>query len=146
MKIEQSIRIDASPTQLWEVLTNPDYTEQYMYNCRVNTDWELGSEITWKGNFRGYNAFQKGEVVEYEPMSHLKYTTFDPNYGLPDEPENYIHVGYHVHKSGDGSLLTVDNETFDGDKKRLAHIKQGWETVLNGIKEVAEEAESRSKS
>jgi len=146
MKAEQSIRINASPTLLWEVLTNPDYTEKYMYNCRVKTDWEIGSEITWKGNFRGYNAFQKGEVLEYDPISHLKYTTFDPNYGLEDKPENYIHVGYHVHKSGDESLLTVDNETFDGDDKRLEHIKQGWETVLKGIKEVAETVEANSQN
>ena len=142
MKTEQSIRIDANPKDLWEILTKPEYTEQYMFNCRVNTDWQLGSEITWKGNYQGYEAFQKGEVLEYEPPGHLKYTTFDPNYGMEDISENYIHVGYHVHKSGDGSLLTVDNETFDGDHKRLEHIKQGWNTVLKKIKEVAEKAEA----
>ena len=94
MKSEKTLKIDTNPETLWRVLTEPGFTKEYMFNCEVLSDWEKGSSITWEGNFVGYEAFQKGEILEVKPFSLLKYTTFDPNVGLEDVPEHYIHVSY----------------------------------------------------
>jgi uncharacterized protein YndB with AHSA1/START domain len=132
------IIIQASPERLWDVLTKATFTKQYMFNCAVSTDWEVGSPITWSGNFNGYEAFQKGEVIDYQPFNTLCYSTFDPNFGLEDKPENYIQVRYELFPDPNGLKLVISNETFDGNEERMQHIQQGWGMVIDKIKEVAE--------
>ena len=94
--------------------------------------------IIWHGNFNGYEANQKGVVITFNPFEVIKYSTFDPNFGLEDKPENYIHVTYRLSKKNDSVELEISNETFDGNEERMNHIKSGWDMVLPLIKEVAE--------
>ena len=136
---EQGIEINSSKEKLWAVLTESEFTKQYMFNCAVESNWEIGSPITWKGNYQGYDAFQKGEILAIKPLELIKYSTFDPNFGLEDISKNYIHVSYLISENGDSIQLTIANETFDGNDERMGHIKQGWEMVLPKIKEVAEQ-------
>jgi len=137
---EKNIIINIDPENLWNILTKSKYTKEYMFNCSVNSDWKKGSQITWEGNYQGYQAFQKGEIIDVKPFELIKYSTFDPNFGLEDIPENYIHVSYLL-KAIDGQTeLTIVNETFDGNEERMGHINQGWDMVIEKIKEVAEKA------
>ena len=136
---EQKIEINTSKEKLWSILTESEFTKQYMFNCAVESNWEIGSPITWKGNYQGYDAFQKGEILAVKPFELIKYSTFDPNFGLEDIPQNYIHVSYLISENEGSIQLTVMNETFDGNDERMGHIKQGWEMVLPKIKEVAEQ-------
>lgn len=138
LKTVQTVMLSVSPEQLWPVLTQSQYSKQYMFNCAVNSDWKIGSSITWEGNYQGYEAFQKGEILDIQEPQKIKFTTFDPNYGIEDIPENYIHVTYLVRPEGNQTEFTVINETFDGNDKRSAHIKAGWKSVLEKIKEITD--------
>ncbi|QKX04842.1 SRPBCC domain-containing protein [Aquimarina sp. TRL1] len=131
-----TLRIDAK--DLWKVLTESTYTKQYMFNCAVTSNWEAGDTIVWEGTYEGYEAFQKGKVIEIIPYEKIKYSTFDPNFGLEDIPKNYIHVSYLISSENDKTILKIINETFDGNYDRLHHINQGWEMVSDKIKKVVE--------
>lgn len=139
MKSEKTISIDTNVKHLWEVLTKSEFTKEYMFNCSVESDWKVGSPITWQGNYQGYEAYQKGEIIKIEFNKLIKYSTFDPNFGLEDRPENYIHVSYLINETGiEVTELTIINETFDENEERMIHISQGWKMVMDKIKEVAE--------
>jgi uncharacterized protein YndB with AHSA1/START domain len=138
LKSEKSIILNTDPKSLWKVLTEPRFTKEYMFNCEVKLDWKKGSSITWKGKFEGYEAYQKGEILDIVTMERIKYSTLDPNFGLEDKSENYIHVSYFLKELGNGTELTIVNETFDGNEERIDHINQGWEMVINKLKETAE--------
>jgi uncharacterized protein YndB with AHSA1/START domain len=135
---EKKILINADTKTLWAVLTESKYTKEYMFNCAVDSGWKKGDSITWAGNYQGYEAFQKGEILDIKPFELIKYSTFDPNFGLEDTAENYIHVSYLLNEIGNNTELTIVNETFDGNEERMGHINQGWERVISKIKEVAE--------
>lgn len=131
--------VNTSVEHLWEVLTKSEFTKEYMFNCSVESDWKVGSLITWQGNYEGYEAFQKGKIIKIEQNKLIKYSTFDPNFGLEDKPENYIHISYLLNEIGVEIVeLTIVNETFDGNEERMIHINKGWEMVMDKIKEVAE--------
>lgn len=132
--VKKEIEIPAGVEKVWDALTQPEYTKQYMFNCEVSTDWKVGSEVTWRGTYQGYDAFQKGEVLAYEDKKKLTYTTFDPNFGMEDVPENYLHVTYEVEPRGEGVLLTFQTTNFNGDEKRRDHTAQGWDVVLSQLK------------
>ncbi len=138
MKEIVTITISASAKTVWKVLTESIYTKQYMFNCSVECSWILGAPIVWQGNFNGYEAYQKGEIISIEPFKQVTYSTFDPNFGLEDIPENYIHVSYELTETSGTTTLTISNETFDNNSERMAHILQGWNMVCQGIKSVAE--------
>ena len=134
MKTSKFIEVQCSPEKLWEVLTKSEFTKQYMFNCNVTTSWLIGEKIIWQGNFNGYEAYQKGKVIEFKPFKEITYSTFDPNFGLEDEPNNYIHVTYKLKEKKEGITLEVINETFDGNAERMKHISAGWDMVLPQIR------------
>lgn len=125
-----SVHLEVEQSKLWDVLTLPEWTEQYMYNCRVITSLEPGAKIEWKGVFQGVETFLTGEILRVEPKHKLVYTTIDPTYSDATNPANYIHVTYELRPQNGGILFTVLNETYDGSEERLAHIKQGWEEMV----------------
>ena len=135
---EKSVLINSSAQRLWDILTKSEYTKEYMFNCSVDSDWKIGSPIIWQGNYQGYQAYQKGEILDINPFRLIKYSTFDPNFGLEDKPENYIHVSYLLKEKDNQTELIIINETFDENEERMGHINQGWEMVIGKIKEVAE--------
>jgi uncharacterized protein YndB with AHSA1/START domain len=136
---EKKLLINTDAKTLWSVLTESKYTQEYMFNCTVDSNWETGNPIIWEGNYQGYQAYQKGEILDIKPFELIKYSTFDPNFGLEDKPENYIHVSYLLKENDTQTELTILNETFDGNEERMGHINQGWEMVISKIKEVAEQ-------
>lgn len=135
---KQKVVLPIAAERLWTILTDSKYTKQYMYNCTVTSDWKVGSPIIWEGNYQGYQAYQKGVILANKPLQLLKFTTFDPNFGMEDKPENYIHVSYLLEAVEDGIQLTVINETFDGNAERMTHIEQGWASVLASIEKLAQ--------
>lgn len=136
---QQQIHLPAKPGKVWTILTDSHYTKQYMFNCEVKSSWQVGSPIIWEGNYQGYQAYQKGVILTNQAGKLLKYSTFDPNYGMEDIPENYIHVSYMLKEKMGGTELTIINETFDGKKDRISHIRQGWETVMVEILRITQE-------
>lgn len=138
LKSEKKLILNASTDTIWKVLTESEYTKQYMFNCSVESSWQIGDTVIWEGEFEGYKAYQKGKVIENDGKNLLKYSTFDPNFGLEDKPENYIHVTYILENKGEYCELLIINETFDANNERMQHINQGWDMVVSKLKEVAE--------
>ena len=63
----RTIKLNQPIAVVWNYLTHPDKTQQYMFNCRVETTWKLNAKIEWRGEFEGYQAYQKGIVLACEP-------------------------------------------------------------------------------
>lgn len=119
--------LPASKAEVWDALTNPEKTKIYMFNCEAHSSWEKGSTIEWKGNYQGYESAERGIILEVEKEKHLKFTSFDPNFGLEDIPENHITMEYVLEEEmGKTKLITII-ENFNGDEKRIDTIAQGWD-------------------
>jgi uncharacterized protein YndB with AHSA1/START domain len=139
--IRKSIEIDAPVETLWKVLTDAEFIKQYMFGCNAETDWKPGSPLLWKGAADG-KLYVKGHIVSIEPPTRLVYTIFDPNSTIKDIPANYLHMSYDLKKRGDrGSVLVItqgDFSTVEDGENRYKHSLDGDDTVLSGIKKLAE--------
>lgn len=129
-KIIRQMLLHAKPEAVWETLTHPEKTKLFMFNCEAITNWEPGSTIKWVGNFQGYESGERGVILENIQYRRLKYTSFDPNFGLDDEPENYLHILYELQPAGDSTNLTTTIENFNGDEQRTKHIAKGWDDIV----------------
>lgn len=129
--------VEAPKQEVWEALTDPDLISRYMFGTEVSTDWEVGSPITWKGEWDGRSYQDKGTILELKPRRLLRYSHFSPLSGMADSPENYHTVTIEI--AGDGSTTTVhlsqdNNETPDARE----HSAANWQTMLDGLKDVVE--------
>ncbi len=145
--IRSSVTIDAPALKVWDALVNPVQTKKYMYGCEALSDWKPGSPLIWKGIFDGVELIAvKGDIVAIEPGKYLAYTVIDPNNNdIPDLPENYLTVTYHLESINDQTTLTVtqgDYSKVAEGQKRYQHAVDGggWESIVAEIKRIVETA------
>jgi uncharacterized protein YndB with AHSA1/START domain len=133
------IDIAAPPWRVWGALTDPTQIKRYFFSTEVETDWQPGSPIVWKGEYEGKAYRDKGEILEVEPNRRLKLTHFSPISGQPDKPENYHTVTYELdEREGSTHLaLSQDNNRSEDEAKRAS---ANWATMLAGLKETVESA------
>ncbi len=143
--VKSTITINAPSSQVWDVLTNPEKTKIYMFGCETVSDWNVGSELLWEGEYEGKKmVFVKGKIVNIEPNKLLKYTVIDPFASYPDIPENYLNVTYKLmEQDGQTTLIVVQDgfETAAEGEKRYKDVYnngKGWDPILVEIKKVAE--------
>lgn len=129
--------IEASPEQVWAVLTDPDEVKKFMFGADVRTDWRQGSPITWQGEYEGKKYTDKGEILAVETGYLLKVTHYSPLSGQPDEPENYHTLTYELTGDGDRTHLKLSQDN-NGSQEEADHSRGMWEMLVKGVKEAAE--------
>jgi uncharacterized protein YndB with AHSA1/START domain len=145
--IRKLIAVNAPIEILWKILTDPKFIRQYMFGCNAETDWKPGSPLLWRGAADGV-VYVKGHVVRCDPPHSLEYTIFDPNSKIADIPANYLTMRYELKADGGhGVTLEItqgDFATVEDGENRYRHSLDGEDSVLQGIKQLAEtEAQSR---
>jgi len=135
------ITINAPRERVWDALTNPEITQQYMFGCRTVSDWKPGSTLDWVGTHEGKQVtYVTGKIVTFEPYSKFVYTVIDPAAKYPLTPENHLTVDITLTEDGDNTHIHVSQGDYtkvaEGEK-RYGH-GNGWEGVLNNIKELLE--------
>ena len=143
--VKNSILINASPDKVWEALVNPELTKKYMFGCETVSDWKVGSELLWRGNYEGKEmVFVKEFVLEIGPNKKIEYTVIDPNATYPHTPENHLNVMYDLSFSDNHTTLTISQDGFetaaDGEKRYtdVYNNGDGWNPILKLIKAVVE--------
>lgn len=131
------VDISASPAQVWNALTDPALIEKYMFGSRVESTWQPGDPITWKGEYDGKPYEDKGEVVAVEPEHRLELTHFSPLTGQEDVPENYHRMVYELEEQGDTVHVTLQQDN-NGSEDEAAHSAENWQTMLTSMKELVE--------
>jgi len=130
--------IDAPRSKVWDALTKPDLIKKYLFGTQVTTDWQVGSPITYQGEWQGKTYEDKGKILQVEPGKLLVSTFWSSLAGLPDTPENYKTVRYELSSEGNGTRLTIIQDNND-TQEEANHSEQNWNTVLDGMKKLLED-------
>lgn len=136
---KKHITINAAADAVWEALTDPAKVKQYMFGTEMQTDWQIGSPITWKGEWKGETYEDKGEVLAVEPHKLLRMTYWSSMGGTEDKPENYRTVTYELTERAGTTILTVAQDNNASKEEADSVAENNWGPVLEGIKKVAEE-------
>lgn len=132
-----SVLIDAPADAVWRALTRPELIREYLRGATVTTDWQPGSAIVWRGEWRGRPYRDHGVVVEVAKRERLVLTHYSPLGGQPDTPENYHEVTYSIEPHGDLTRLTVEQDN-NADDAEARHSSENWLAMLDGLRKVAE--------
>lgn len=142
MIIKKTVDFNSKKEQVWDLLTNPEKTKQYMFGCEVLSEWNIGSQIIWKGKTENGQEIihVKGEITEIKNGEKVSFTMLDPNIGIKDIPENYVKLTYELSESESGTIfkLTQDFEGTENAEKRYEESASGWDMVIDIMKKIAD--------
>lgn len=130
--------IKASPEQIWDAITKPEFTSRYFHGSLVDSSFEPGTP------YRGWSPdrtqqWVEGEVLESDPPRRLRHTWR----ALWDEktaPEEPSRVTWEIEPQDGGfSLLTVVHDQLEGAPETAESVSgAGWMLVLSGLKTLLE--------
>jgi uncharacterized protein YndB with AHSA1/START domain len=129
--------ISAAPEQVWAALTDPEAISAFMFGSQVDTDWKVGSAITWTGEYDGNQFQDKGEILEVDEPSRLRMTHYSAMGGQPDEPESYHTLDYRLEATDAGTRLTLDQDGNDSDEQ-AGQFAANWQAMLDQVKQYVE--------
>jgi uncharacterized protein YndB with AHSA1/START domain len=132
-----SVNIRAPREKVWQALTDPAAIRHYMFGTSVDTDWQEGEPITWRGEWQGKPYEDKGEVLEVKPNARLAYSHFSSLSGNPDRPESYHKVVIQLTRDGDATRVSLSQDN-NADENAKQHSEKNWGMMLGGLKQYLE--------
>ena len=125
--------IKASPEEIWDAITRPEFTSKYFYGMTIETTPEE------RRTSDGSELRNVSEVFEFEPPRRLVHgwrAFYDPE--MAAEPESQ--VTWEIEPQDGGfALLTVTHEGLEASPKTAESVSgAGWMMVLSGVKTLLE--------
>jgi uncharacterized protein YndB with AHSA1/START domain len=132
-----SVFIKATPEQVWDAITKPEFTERYFYGQRIET---TADGRTWH-NAEG-RLVTSGSILTWEPprrLAHSWQSLYDEEMAAEEESR----VTWEIEPQEDGTtLLTVVHDRLEGAPKTAESVSgTGWMRVLSGLKTLLETGE-----
>lgn len=130
--------INAPATAVWHALTTPELVAKYMHGTQLDTDWQVGSPIAWRGEWHGKPYEDKGTVLEVEPHTRLRMTHWSPMSGTEEKPENFHEVTYLLAEQDGTTTLTLRQSNNPSQDAADAMARNAWTPIIRGLKELVE--------
>ena len=131
-----SVFIKATPEQIWEAITTPEFTEKYFYASRVELANGRRRAFGPEGELWGDEA-----ILEEDPPRRLVHgwrALYDPE--LAEEATS--RVTWEIDQQEGGvARLTVTHDQLEGAPKTAESVAGGWMYVLSGLKTLLETGE-----
>jgi uncharacterized protein YndB with AHSA1/START domain len=129
-----AIYIKTTPEQLWKALTGPEFTQQYWWGRRLESDWKVGSDI--KALYEDNKVDWLGKVLIYQPFVKLSYT-FHLEQKAKLSKDNPSVVTTEIKLAGKSLVkLTVMHEKLSANG--LEDVSEGWPEILSRLKSLLE--------
>jgi uncharacterized protein YndB with AHSA1/START domain len=136
-----AVFIRATPEQVWDAITKPEFTTKYFHGTRIESNFEPGAPYL---SVAGSDTVVDGEILESDPPKMLKHTwraLWDPETAA----EPHSRVTWEIEpQEGGVTKLTVTHDQLEAAPKTAVSVAGGWSYVLSGLKTVLETGEPLS--
>lgn len=139
LKVSQSVIIHASPKRVWEVMTEPELIKKFLFGTETLTDWTVGSNVIFQGEYEGHQYKDKGIVLTNNPLKELSYSYWTGFSGLEDKPENYAEIIYTFNSLEENQTEFVWTQRGYANEENRKHSQDSMAVLLEKIKEIAEQ-------
>jgi DNA-binding transcriptional ArsR family regulator/uncharacterized protein YndB with AHSA1/START domain len=124
------IWIRTTPEALWKAITDPEVTQRYFFDTRVESTFEKGAPIAYVWD--GQHALD-GEVLEFDPPRRL-VTSFVMTHDEKAKLDAPSRVSWEIEQQGELCRLTVLHDDFAGETATYRNVVSGWPYILSGLK------------
>ena len=131
------VYIRATPEQVWDAITKPEFTAKYFFGSRVDTTGKTGSAIRHYAP-DGKTLWGDDMILESNPPRRLVHrwrSLYDAE--LAVEPPS--RVTWEIDPQPGGvTKLTVIHDQLEDSPKTAASVSGGWMFVISGLKTLLE--------
>lgn len=138
LQVSESIVVNVPASKMWEVLTNPEIIKEYLFGTETITDWKVGSDVVFQGEYNGHKYRDHGVVKENILHKRIAYTYWSGFSGLEDKSENYSMVIYDIEPADSNNIKFTWTQKGYPDETRQQHSQSGMAEFLKQIKGIAE--------
>jgi uncharacterized protein YndB with AHSA1/START domain len=126
--------IRATPEQIWDAITKPEFTARYFHGSRIEITPARRRSLGPDGDVRGDSP-----VLEFDPPRKLVHV-WEPLYDPELAAEEPSRVTWEIEPQDGGySKLTVVHDRLEGAPKTARSVAgTGWMFVLSGLKTLLE--------
>ena len=129
--------IRATPEQIWDAITKPEFTARYFFGSRVQTNGKTGSPIRHYAP-DGTTLWGDDNVLESAPPRRLVHT-WRSLYDAELSAEPASRVTWEIEPQPGGvTKLTVVHDQLEKSPKTAASVSGGWMFVISGLKTLLE--------
>lgn len=136
--VRKAIHINASPSKVWTILTNPDFIKVWMSESelKITSDWVVGSILVFESNVNGKHEY-KGVILQMEPEKVFRYSSWSKISRLSDEPENYSVIEFTLTAHENQTQLSLKHSNLIA-KAAVEHADFYWNGTLDIIRQLSE--------
>ncbi|HSW75212.1 MAG TPA: SRPBCC family protein [Candidatus Saccharimonadales bacterium] len=134
---DASTIINAPADKVWQAITNPEIVKQWFFGTTVESSWQPGESIVFRGEWNGQAYEDKGTIKQIEPNKVLEYTHLSSRTGQADEPENYEIVRFELTETNNQTTMHIHEENLASIEARDKSIEL-WKIVLSNLKKTVE--------
>lgn len=134
--VKKEIEISSSAQNVWQALTDPEYTQEYFFGCAVHSNWNAGDSIAFKRMILWIFPFElKGKIIRINRTLLLQYSLKNTKHSS----ESLVTIRL-TEKNG-STIVTVTDDVGQGEgaQGRYNRSVKGWDKVLGGLKRTVEE-------
>ena len=132
------IFIRATPEEIWEAITKPEFTARYFHGSVVDSTFEPGAPYqSWSPDRS--QLWVDGEILESDPPRRLQHTwrsLYDPE--MAGEPHSRVTWEIEPKENGVSLLTAVHDRLEDSPRTATSVSGTGWMHVLSGLKTLLE--------
>ena len=131
--------IRTSPDRLWTALTSPEFTKQYWFGMRCESDWTVGS--SWKLLFTDGRVADAGEVVEADRPRRLVIrwrNEWKPELKAEGHSICTFELEPVVQAGDDVVKLSITHEIDRPGSNLIEAVSGGWPRILSNLKSLLE--------
>jgi len=131
--------IKATPEQIWQAITDPEFTSKYFYASRVSFENGRRKSFGPAGELWGDEAILEEDLPR--KLVHGWRALYDP--ALAEEETS--RVSWEIEpQEGGVTKLTVVHDQLEGAPKTAESVAGGWSYILSGLKTLLETGEPLS--
>ncbi len=129
--------IRATPEQIWEAITTPEFTRRYFHGARITVTAESYRSVGPDGSVWG-----DAQVLEFDPPRRLVHG-WDSLYSAELSAEPTSRVTWEIEAQDGGyCLLTATHDQLENSPNTARSVAgPGWMMVLSGLKTLLETGE-----
>ena len=135
-----AVFIRATPEQVWDGITKPEFTTRYFHGTKIDSTFEPGAPYLSVAG-EGGDTVVDGEILESDPPRMLKHTwraLYDPETAA----EPFSRVTWEIEpQEGGVTKLTVTHDQLEAAPKTAESVAGGWSYILSGLKTLLETGE-----
>jgi uncharacterized protein YndB with AHSA1/START domain len=132
-----SIVVRAPREKVWRALTEPSEVKQYFFDTNLDTTWQIGTPVFFRGEWEGKAYEDRGTVLGFDAPHALSYDYWSSFSGKEDKPELRHVIRFTLDDEGGATRVKVDQSNID-TKERADHSAENWRNVLDKLKRFVE--------